>query len=232
MVDTSPPKHYPETQPPTFEPIIACPEDAKICPDGSVVERVPPDCEFAPCPEVAQLTHAPPIETSTDTLPPEHYPGTPTPTFEPICKEGDVRMAVCPDGITTYPSENCVDGEWVTISYIRDPCSPIPTKEPTANETSWVEIEPIQCLGNPWEHDWLNSHKNDSSSYPKENEFEIIKDFYAKKGITVINVKSERKYEVVCLACSCPRGDVLSILIYDSDVDKMLALDFKLSGDV
>lgn len=29
---------------------IACTQDAKICPDGSAVGRVPPNCEFAPCP--------------------------------------------------------------------------------------------------------------------------------------------------------------------------------------
>jgi hypothetical protein len=28
----------------------ACTEDAKICPDGTTVGRVAPDCEFAPCP--------------------------------------------------------------------------------------------------------------------------------------------------------------------------------------
>jgi hypothetical protein len=28
----------------------ACTMDAKVCPDGSAVGRVPPDCEFAPCP--------------------------------------------------------------------------------------------------------------------------------------------------------------------------------------
>lgn len=28
-----------------------CTEDAKICPDGSAVGRVLPDCEFAPCPD-------------------------------------------------------------------------------------------------------------------------------------------------------------------------------------
>jgi len=36
-------------QPP--EP-IACTEEAKICPDGSVVVRVGPDCEFQSCPQV------------------------------------------------------------------------------------------------------------------------------------------------------------------------------------
>ncbi|MDD1677799.1 MAG: hypothetical protein LUO93_01260 [Methanomicrobiales archaeon] len=31
-------------------PPVACTADAKICPDGTAVGRVPPDCEFAPCP--------------------------------------------------------------------------------------------------------------------------------------------------------------------------------------
>lgn len=29
---------------------VACTLDAKICPDGTAVGRVPPSCEFAPCP--------------------------------------------------------------------------------------------------------------------------------------------------------------------------------------
>lgn len=30
---------------------VACTMDAKICPDGTAVGRIPPTCEFAPCPE-------------------------------------------------------------------------------------------------------------------------------------------------------------------------------------
>ncbi len=30
---------------------VACTEEAKLCPDGSAVGRVGPNCEFAPCPE-------------------------------------------------------------------------------------------------------------------------------------------------------------------------------------
>ncbi len=29
---------------------VACTMDAKSCPDGSAVGRIPPRCEFAPCP--------------------------------------------------------------------------------------------------------------------------------------------------------------------------------------
>ncbi len=30
--------------------LVFCTQDAKICPDGSGVGRIGPDCEFAPCP--------------------------------------------------------------------------------------------------------------------------------------------------------------------------------------
>lgn len=35
---------------PSMEEGVACTMDAKICPDGSAVGRVGPNCEFAPCP--------------------------------------------------------------------------------------------------------------------------------------------------------------------------------------
>lgn len=33
---------------------IACTADAMLCPDGSSVGRMPPSCEFTPCPTLAQ----------------------------------------------------------------------------------------------------------------------------------------------------------------------------------
>ncbi|MCR4274786.1 MAG: hypothetical protein NUW02_01925 [Candidatus Campbellbacteria bacterium] len=42
---------YTKIQPPIDDGGIACTADAKICPDGSGVGRVGPNCEFAPCPE-------------------------------------------------------------------------------------------------------------------------------------------------------------------------------------
>jgi hypothetical protein len=30
---------------------VACTMDARQCPDGSFVGRIPPSCEFAPCPD-------------------------------------------------------------------------------------------------------------------------------------------------------------------------------------
>jgi len=43
-----PPPLKPGPVPPAH---VACTEDAKICPDGSAVGRIPPRCEFAQCPE-------------------------------------------------------------------------------------------------------------------------------------------------------------------------------------
>ena len=37
-------------QPPSTSP-VACTKDAKSCPDGSIVGREPPNCDFSPCPE-------------------------------------------------------------------------------------------------------------------------------------------------------------------------------------
>ena len=50
------PDEEPDTTPipppsrPLPEEPVACTADAKICPDGSGVGRVGPNCEFAPCP--------------------------------------------------------------------------------------------------------------------------------------------------------------------------------------
>jgi len=38
------------------EKLVACTQEAKLCPDGSYVGRVSPKCEFAPCPGVKTKT--------------------------------------------------------------------------------------------------------------------------------------------------------------------------------
>lgn len=40
-----PPNEYGDEEEPVF-----CTMDAKVCPDGSSVGRIAPNCEFAPCP--------------------------------------------------------------------------------------------------------------------------------------------------------------------------------------
>jgi len=44
--------------------LVACTEDARLCPGGGAVSRVPPDCEFAPCPDEL-VTGEPPSSPSS-----------------------------------------------------------------------------------------------------------------------------------------------------------------------
>ena len=99
---------------------------------------------------------------------------------------------------------------------------------PVQSKQIWMQINPVQCLENPWEQDWLKSHSNDYNSYKNSNEFDVIKDYYKKQGIVIFDIRQERTMQIVCDACSCPRGDTIYISISDSDAGKMLNLGFKM----
>jgi hypothetical protein len=101
---------------------------------------------------------------------------------------------------------------------------------------SWVATDPIQCLGNPWERDWLESHDGDYRSYPRDpvtpglepQEEEIIREFYDRLGISIIEIETAQTYDQVCLACSCPQGYTLYLLVPGSNVQAMLDLGYRL----
>jgi hypothetical protein len=111
--------------------------------------------------------------------------------------------------------------------------------ESSENKKVWIEINPIQCLGNPWEIDWIESHNNNYSGYPRDprtpeleqEEVEIIKNYYKKQGIILLDIKSKQTYEDVCAACSCPQGYTLYLLIFEYDLNKMIDLGYKNSND-
>lgn len=103
---------------------------------------------------------------------------------------------------------------------------------PTHEESgkTWVEIDPIQCGHNPWESNWPESNNDSYSSYPREvQEIEKIKNYYQKQGIFIFDVRLKLTHEIVCLACCCPRGDTLYVLVSDSDVNKMLQFGYEIS---
>ncbi|MEE9270920.1 MAG: hypothetical protein V3V49_11745 [Candidatus Krumholzibacteria bacterium] len=102
----------------------------------------------------------------------------------------------------------------------------------------WVAIEPIQCLGNPWEQDWLKSNEDSYSAYPKDptrqgltpEEFEIIKDFYSRQGVVVFEGETRPKYDNVCLACSCPEGHTLYLWVRAGDVETMISFGYRVES--
>lgn len=110
-----------------------------------------------------------------------------------------------------------------------------PEKKPITNTKNiWVNKDPIQCLGNPWEFDWLKKNKGKYNEYPigdrkkiDTEEIIIIKDFFSNLGVNIFDIKSEITHEITCSACSCPQGHTLYVLVSPVDAEKMVEFGWK-----
>ena len=108
-------------------------------------------------------------------------------------------------------------------------CAPV--KEKTK---MWVSINPVKCLDNAWEQDWVNksgltgeeSFRGYKNYLDKTGEKQIVIDYYANIGITVYNYTNEKISDVVCEACECQRGDRVSLLILYNNLSKMQKLGY------
>lgn len=60
----------------------------------------------------------------------------------------------------------------------------------------WVIIDPIQCLGNPWEQAWLEEHDDDYDAYPKSegDRRKIFVHYYEIKGVEIDKIKQTYPY--------------------------------------
>jgi hypothetical protein len=106
-------------------------------------------------------------------------------------------------------------------------CKTTDVSAPTGK--AWMATEPIQCLGNSWERDWLESHDGDYGSYPRDREAqgEIIKEYFVRQGVDVFDITTRQKYDIVCTACSCPEGHTLYILVGKDDTEIMAEFGFR-----
>lgn len=94
-------------------------------------------------------------------------------------------------------------------------------EKPTQTEnTVWMEMNPVQCMGNPWEQ---------MSGYVKKEEADFVMKHFSGKGVSVKKVVFKKTMEYVCEACSCPRGDTMYLLIERASESKMADLGFKYS---
>jgi hypothetical protein len=101
-------------------------------------------------------------------------------------------------------------------------------KEQPLSDKVWVVIKPVQCLGNRWEKDWLSKHPRKGTTYPIKNEGPIVKSYFQKRGIPILDLR-ELKYvngDPLCKACDCPRGDTFYLLIDANNTPKMVALGY------
>ena len=94
-------------------------------------------------------------------------------------------------------------------------CFPAWARKKPLQDTVWVVVRPVTCLGNPWEKDWLARHKNRSDKYPQTKEASILKAFFKRKGSPVLDlrVKPYMKGDPLCQTCDCSRGDTLYLLV-------------------
>ena len=84
----------------------------------------------------------------------------------------------------------------------------------TSDQEVWMSIAPIQCGGNAW-----------------EIEEQTIEDYLEDRGADVLNIETSTFTEAVCLACSCPNGQRIDILINEDDVSILLVEGFIRSED-
>lgn len=87
----------------------ACTEEAKLCPDGSSVGRVGPDCEFAPCPDEGVMCTADVLECPDGSFVSRQPPSC---EFAP-CSEVSLSDAhwLCEDGTWKNSPEDCFVNE-------------------------------------------------------------------------------------------------------------------------
>ena len=93
----------------------------------------------------------------------------------------------------------------------------------------WMAASPVQCLGNPWEKDWLKAHHNKGSLYPMHDETKVMKDFFTKNGFMIYDLRL-RPYmhdKQLCRACNCSRGDLLLILVPKDDASLLTHYGFQ-----
>ena len=66
----------------------------------------------------------------------------------------------------------------------------------------------VQCLGNPWEADWLASHAGQQFPSDDLTRTMVFESYWRAQGTDVTGVQRRRapSGDVVCAGCNCPSG--------------------------
>lgn len=102
---------------------VACPQDAKVCPDGTVVVRTGPECTFEPCPEASESNvsgNGAECKTDADCVPAQCcHPTACVPASEaPSCDDVMCTMECKPGTLDCGGSCGCVEGQCVGRNYV------------------------------------------------------------------------------------------------------------------
>ena len=94
----------------------------------------------------------------------------------------------------------------------------------------WTALTMRQCLGNPWERNWLSQDGNEYSDYPRdiEEQIQIARDYYQRQGIELHEIKMCFTGKCACAACSCCSGYTLWLHVSDEFKDTLIDLGFRI----
>ncbi len=85
----------------------------------------------------------------------------------------------------------------------------------------WASIQPKQCGTNAWNEWWAAG----GGTEPEEEQ--LVRTWLSSQyGIEVSSYSQQQTAENVCLACSCPRGDTIKILVDEKDLPTLEELGF------
>lgn len=79
--------------------------------------------------------------------------------------------------------------------------------EPVIPPGVWVTIDPIQCLGNPWEQDWLQTHEYDQYPRDERGRLRIFREYYEQQDVSFHTITlSGTGAGGTCDGCGCSDG--------------------------
>ena len=108
------------------------------------------------------------------------------------------------------------------------------TRSVPAQGRVWLSYDPIQCGGNPWEQWMAEKVANLPEGLeipPMLERGNVLAWLSEEYGITGHDFASVQQYEIVCAACSCPRGDRIAVLVDAEDSAEMQGLGWARVGN-
>lgn len=100
-----------------------------------------------------------------------------------------------------------------------------------SSEEEWFSISPRQCQSNAWDT-WATQTGIMIKKSPQMSMDEALIPIWLKEkyGVNVYQTKSRITSEVVCLACSCPTGEEVAVLVESTQKSLLNSLGFSSFG--
>ena len=93
--------------------------------------------------------------------------------------------------------------------------------------TVYRYYRPLNCLENPWQQKWMETHDPETEDFPWEEELTLFKEYYqSEHEVYFYGVDFIPSYDITCAACNCPRDEIIRVLVSSSFDEDLNALGF------